>query len=61
MSPTASSYAVQITWRNGSGTSLGTTVITIALASTQALAAAATASNGANATVSLGQAANSGA
>ena len=58
MSPTATSYAVTITWRNGSGTSLGTTVITIALASVTALAAAVTTSNGASATVSLGAAAN---
>ena len=58
MSPTATSYAVTITWRNGSGTSLGTTVITLALANSTSLSAAVTTSNGAGATVSLGGAAN---
>ena len=60
VTPTQTSFAITITWRNGSGTSLGTTVITLALATSTTLAAAQTTSNGASATVSLGGAANAG-
>ena len=59
--PAAASFAITITWRNGAGTSLGTTVITVARNSgATALLAAVTTSNGASATVSLGSAASSG-
>ena len=59
--PAAVSFAITITWRNGVGTSLGTTVITLARNSGgTALIAAVTTSNGASATVSLGGAVSSG-
>jgi len=58
MSPTATSYPITITWRNGAGTSLGTTVITVSLFSSTVLAAAVTTSNGASATISLGAQSN---
>ena len=61
LTPSQTSFPVTITWRNGSGTSLGTSVVTISLASTTALAAAVTTSNGASATISAGPAANAGA
>ena len=56
LSPTATSYAVTITWRDGTGTSLLTTVITVAIqnSSANSLAAAVETSNAANATVVLG-------
>ena len=49
-----------ITWRNGSGTSLGTTVIRTSLNGTTALNGMSTESNGASATVNLGGAASAG-
>ena len=49
-----------ITWRNGSGTSLGTTVIRTSLNGTTALNAMSTESNGASATINLGGAASAG-
>ena len=49
-----------ITWRNGSGTSLGTTVIRASLNGTTALNAMSTESNGASATINLGGAASAG-
>jgi hypothetical protein len=59
--PAAVSFALTITWRNGSGTSLGTSVVTVARNSGgTALIAATVAGSGAHDSISLGSAANSG-
>ena len=60
MTPNDTTYDWTITWRNGSGTSLGTTVIRASLNGTTALAIMTTQSNGASATVNLGGAVSSG-
>jgi hypothetical protein len=59
--PPAASFAITITWRNGAGTSLGTTVVTVSRNSNStALLAATVASGGAHDSISLGAAASSG-
>jgi hypothetical protein len=60
MTPNETTYDWTITWRNGSGTSLGTTVIRTSLNGTTALNGMSTQSNGASATVNLGGAVSSG-
>lgn len=60
MTPNDTTWDWTITWRNGSGTSLGTTVIRTSLNGTTALSGMSTQSNGASATVNLGGATSSG-
>ena len=60
LSPSNTTEDWTITWYNGSGTSLGTTVIRASVSSSTSMAAMQTISNGASATISLGGAANSG-
>jgi hypothetical protein len=60
MTPNETTYDWTITWRNGSGTSLGTTVIRTSLNGTTALNGMSTQSNGASATINLGGAQSSG-
>ena len=60
MSPNDTTYDWTITWRNGSGTSLGATVIRTALNGTTALSGMSTQSDGASATINLGGATSAG-
>jgi len=60
MTPAASSFAITITWRDGDGGSLGTSVVTVALATSTTLALATIAAEGAEDSSSMGAAANAG-
>ena len=60
MTPAASSFAITITWRKGDGIPIGTSVVTVALATSTTLAAATIAGSGAQDSSSMGGAANAG-